>query len=91
MALLFEHYEHAHPIGVLPAQGIGGTVTNLRCECASGVCYANSMIGIEYFYPKSINSKSVTNVLIIGIMFTPWGAWKQAVAASGGHHNCARD
>jgi hypothetical protein len=28
---------------------------------------------------------------IIGIMLTLWGVWGQAVAASGGHRNCARD
>jgi hypothetical protein len=44
----------------------------------------------QYFTQKNINSKSATYVSIMGIMFTPWGAWVQAVTASGGHRNCAK-
>jgi hypothetical protein len=46
---------------------------------------------LEFCFRRNSISKTVAHVSIMGIMLTPWGAWGQAVAASGGHRNCARD
>jgi hypothetical protein len=48
------------------------SLQDLVDDARSNCCFrVNSFIVL---YPKDTNSKTVTNVSIIGIMLTPWGA-----------------